>query len=50
MDFHETVADVHTVAVSTGESEKVFVLTSDGWRCYRYSHSPTPSRASLLGL
>jgi hypothetical protein len=41
MEFHETIADVHTVAVTTGDTEKVFVHTSDGWRCYRYSRTGT---------
>ena len=38
MDFHETIAEFHTVAVSTADTDEVFVLTSDGWRCYRYDH------------
>jgi hypothetical protein len=41
MDFHETVAEVHTVAVGTEDGEQVFVLTDDGWRCYRFPHTPT---------
>jgi hypothetical protein len=38
MNFHDTIEDVHTVAVSTEGQERVFVLTDDGWRCYQYSH------------
>jgi hypothetical protein len=34
MNFHETVESVHTIAVSTADGEKIYVLTFDGWRCY----------------
>jgi hypothetical protein len=39
MDFHETIAEVHTVAFGTEDGEQVFVLTDDGWRCYRFPHT-----------
>jgi hypothetical protein len=43
MDFHDSVADFHTVAVSTEDADNVFVLTDSGWRCYRTSHAPVPT-------
>jgi hypothetical protein len=42
MDFHETIENVHTLAVSTEDGERIFVLTVDGWRCY-------PMHSSLDG-
>jgi hypothetical protein len=30
--------------VSTGDREQVFVLTDDGWRCYRYSYAESATR------
>lgn len=39
MDFHDSVAEFHTVAVSTEDTDKVFVLTDSGWRCYQTSHA-----------
>ena len=43
MDFHDSVAEFHTVAVSTEDADKVFVLTESGWRCYRTSHTAVPA-------
>jgi hypothetical protein len=36
MEFHDTIAAVQTVAVITPDQDSVFVLTSDGWRCYQF--------------
>ena len=36
MEFHDTIADVHTVAVITPDLDSVFVLTRGGWRCYQF--------------
>ena len=47
MDFHDSVAEFHTVAVSTGDADQVYVLTDSGWGCYRIPHS-TPA-ASAAG-
>lgn len=41
MDFHDSVEEFHTVAVSTEETDRVFVLTESGWRCYRFPHAAT---------
>jgi hypothetical protein len=35
MDFRETIEEVHTIAVVTQDGDRVYVLTVDGWRCYR---------------
>ena len=35
MEFTDTIADVHAVAVITPDQDSVLVLTSDGWRCYQ---------------
>jgi hypothetical protein len=43
MDFHDSVADFHTVAVCTEDADTVFVLTDSGWRCYRTSHAAGPT-------
>ena len=42
MDFHDSVAEFHTVAVSTEDADRVFVLTDSGWRCYRTPHTGSP--------
>jgi len=39
MDFRETLEEVHTVATGTEDGDCVYVLTVDGWRCYR---APVP--------
>jgi hypothetical protein len=42
MDFHDSVAEFHTVAVGTEDADTVFVLTDSGWRCYRTSLTAAP--------
>jgi len=44
MDFRETIEEVHTIAVGTEDGEYVYVLTVDGWRCYRAPALQTGTR------
>jgi hypothetical protein len=43
MNFHDTIDDVHTIAVSTEDGERVYVLTVDGWRCYAVPAPTAPT-------
>jgi hypothetical protein len=44
MDFRETIEEVHTVATGTANGDCVYVLTVDGWRCYRVPVAETGTR------
>jgi hypothetical protein len=44
MDFPDTIGEVHTIAVGTEDGDSVYVLTVEGWRCYRAPATETGTR------
>jgi hypothetical protein len=49
MNFYDSVAEFHTVAVSTEDADRVFVLTESGWRCYRTPHTVGSTGVPVVG-